>query len=314
MKDHFQEVVDGNTAGSPMKAGHKWTHLKPREISKRLKKRGAAVSVYLVKQLLSHFGYRRRKLYKGHSLKDVKDRNEQFENISILKNAFLNRGLPMLSIDTKKKELLGNYYRDGTHYGQRPRKVYDHDFTSLATGLVIPHGIYDIAQNRGYLTLGTSKDTSEFVCDNIEYFWRNELQYIYTEADHILLLCDAGGSNSARHYLVKQDLYKLAQRLQLNIIVAHYPAYCSKWNPIEHRLFCHLTHAWQGVVFDDINIVKELAEKATTKTGLSVNVWINPKTYNINRSVNHGFKNNIRKYVNFFEVLPKWNYAIQYAS
>lgn len=297
-----------------MKAGHKWTHLKPREIRERLTKRGACVSVYIVRELLSHFGYRRRKLYKGNRLKDVKDRNEQFEHISILKKAFLDRRLPTLSIDTKKKELLGNYYRDGTHYAQQPRWVNDHDFTSLAAGLVIPHGIYDIGQNRGYLTLGTSKDTSEFVCDNIEYFWRSELQYIYPQADHILLLCDAGGSNSARHYLVKQDLYKLAQKLEINIIVAHYPAYCSKWNPIEHRLFCHLTHAWQGVVFDDIDIVKELAERTTTKTGLSVKVWINKNTYNIKRTATHIFKNNIRKYVNFSDVLPKWNYAIHYAS
>lgn len=297
-----------------MKTGHKWTHLKPREIRDRLTKRGAPVSVYIVRQLLSHFGYRRRKLYKGNRLKDVKDRHEQFENISILRNAFLDRGLPTLSIDTKKKEFLGNYYRDGTHYAQQPRWVNDHDFTSLATGLVIPHGIYDIGQNRGYLTLGTSKDTSEFVCDNIEYFWRSELQYIYPQADHILLLCDAGGSNSARHYLVKQDLYKLAQKLQINIIVAHYPAYCSKWNPIEHRLFCHLTHAWQGVVFDDIAIVKELAERTSTQTGLSVNVWINQRTYDIKRTVSHIFKNNIGKYVKFLDVLPKWNYAIHYAS
>jgi len=251
---------------------------------------------------------------KSNSLKDVKDRNEQFTNIAILKAAFLDRHLPVLSIDTKKKELLGNYYREGTYYGQEVRCVNDHDFASFAEGRVIPHGIYDIAQNKGFLTLGISKDTSAFVCDNIEYFWINDLQYTYPEAEYILLLFDGGGSNSCRHYLVKEDLYKLAKRLQMNLIMAHYPAYCSKWNPIEHRLFCHITRTWQGAVFENIAIVKELAERTKTKTGLSVKVWINPKQYETKRTVNYAFKNNLEKYINFAESLPKWNYSINYQN
>lgn len=249
---------------------------------------------------------------KSNSLKDVKDRNEQFRNIAVLKTAFLDRNLPVLSIDTKKKELLGNYYREGTYYGQESRCVNDHDFASFAEGRVIPHGIYDVAQNKGFLTLGVSKDTSAFVCDNIEYFWINELQYTYPEAEYILLLFDGGGSNSCRHYLVKEDLYKLAKRLQINLIMAHYPTYCSKWNPIEHRLFCHITRAWQGAVFDNIAIVKELAERTKTKTGLSVKAWINPKQYVTKRTVNYAFKNNLKRYINFAESLPQWNYSINY--
>lgn len=297
-----------------MKVGQKWTHLKPREIQNRLTKHCNQISVYTVRQLLVKAGYKRRKLYKANTLKTVKNRNEQFEYISFLKNSFLDRRLPVLSIDTKKKEFLGNYYRDGTHFAQQPRRVNDHDFTSLAEGLIIPHGIYDVGGNQGFLTLGISKDTSEFVCDNIEYFWRTQLQYTYPKADYMLLLCDGGGSNSSRHYLVKEDLYKLAQKLQINIVVAHYPAYCSKWNPIEHRFFCHLSHAWQGVVFDRIALVKELAEKTTTRSGLSVTAWINRKTYQTQRTVTYAFKNNISKYVNFSEKLPKWNYSFHYTS
>ena len=267
------------------------------------------MSLYLVRQLLKERGYKRRKLHKVKCMGSVADRNEQFEYIADLKAAFLARGLPVLSIDSKKKELLGNFYRAGTHYAQAARQVYDHDFPSMAEGKIIPHGIYDLGKNYGYISLGTSRDTSAFVCENIEHFWTEELQWHYPEAETILLLCDGGGANNCRHYRFKEDLWHLAQRLQLNIIVAHYPAYCSKWNPIEHRLFCHLSRAWQGAVFSDILLVKELAEKTETQTGLAVKVSINHKQYQTKRKPNFEFKHNINQFIQFADTLPKWNYA-----
>jgi hypothetical protein len=125
-------------------------------------------------------------------------------------------------------------------------ETFDHDFPSLADGVVIPHGIYDLQQNHGYITLGTSHDTSEFACDCLRQWWHDYGRAIYTRADSLLLLCDGGGSNSARTYLFKEDLTKVVQEIGVEVRVAHYPPYTSKYNPIEHRLFPHLTRACQG--------------------------------------------------------------------
>jgi hypothetical protein len=304
----FSQVVEDYTAGTPQSEHLKWVGLKPSEIRQKLAERNYEVSTYIVKQLLASEGYRKRSYLKSVSLDKVPNRNEQFEKIADLKQHFLDAGLPVLSIDTKKKELLGNFHRDGQYYDKQYRRVNDHDFRTHADGIVIPHGIYDLADNFGYLTLGSSKDTSAFVCDNIQHFWQSDLQWKYPDANWLLLLCDGGGSNNARHFIVKQDFYKLAQQLDINILVAHYPPYCSKWNPIEHKLFCHVHRAWQGCVFQNIQIVKELAEMTSTSKGLQVKVWINDKKYQTKRSVNPDFKNNINQFVNFDDDLPKWNY------
>lgn len=257
---------------------------------------------------MSNANLRKRSYLKDACAKEVPFRNEQFEKIADMKASFLDAGLPVLSIDVKHKELLGNFFRDGKYYDFKHRKVNDHDFPSLAKGIVIPHGIYDIADNFGYLNLGISKDTSKFFCDNLEGCWQDNLQWKYPDANWMLLLCDGGGSNNSRHYIVKQDLYDLAQTLDMNIIVAHYPPYCSKWNPIEHRLFCHVHRAWDGTIFHNIQIVKERAELTKTKTGLGVKVTINNKEYFTKRKVRPNFKENIHDFVNFDEQLPQWNY------
>ena len=258
---------------------------------------------------MANAGLKKRSYLKAVSLKNVPNRNEQFEKISLLKSSFLDAGMPVLSIDTKAKEVLGNFYRNGEYYSNRQRLVNDHDFKSYAKGVVIPHGIYDVGDNFGYLSLGLSKDTSAFVCDNIMNYWQSDLQWKYPNQEWLLVLCDGGGSNNSRHYIVKQDFYNLAQILDINIVVAHYPPYCSKWNPIEHRLFCHVHHAWDGAVFQNIQIVKELAEMTSTKTGLAVKVCINSKQYQTGRTVNPIFKNDINSFVYFDEQLPQWNYS-----
>lgn len=263
-----------------------------------------------MRQFLKVLGFKQRSMHKSLSPRDVPLRNEQFETIAALKESFLARGLPVFSIDTKSKELLGSFYRGGSYYSQGKIKVLDHDFPSWASGRIIPHGIYDVGKNKGYLTLGTSRDTCEFVCDNIEYFWKNELQWIYPKADTILLLCDSGGSNNCRHYIFKQDIYQLAQRLQLNIVIAHYPTYCSKWNPIEHRLFSQISRMWKGLVFSNIQIVKQQAELTSTKTGLEVKVRIEEKQYETARKTTALFKEKIKEFVRLHDLIPKWNYSV----
>jgi hypothetical protein len=210
-------------------------------------------------------------------------------------------------MDTKKKEYIGNFYRDGFLYTTEEIHTLDHDFNSMAEGIVIPHGIYDITSNQGFINLGQSHDTSEFACDSLRNWWYTKGQYDYPDATSILLLADSGGSNSCRHYVFKQDLQLLVNEIGVEIRMAHYPSYCSKYNPIEHRLFPHVTRACQGVIFKSVDIVKELMAKTKTEKGLTVIVDIIDKVYQTGRKVAREFKENMT--IVFDEHLPKWNYT-----
>ncbi|MDZ4871067.1 MAG: ISAzo13 family transposase ISMme1 [Chroococcidiopsis cubana SAG 39.79] len=163
--------------------------------------------------------------------------------------------------------------------------------------------------NVGYIQIGTSHDTSEFACDSIRYWWNTYGKQRYPLADSILLLCDGGGSNSSRHYIFKQDLQALVNELGISIRIAHYPPYTSKHNPIEHRLFPHLTRVCQGVIFDSVQTVQELMATATTRTGLNVFTTILDKTYQTGRKVALDFKSTMK--IVFDEFLPQWNYTAQ---
>lgn len=306
LEANFLEVLQEYTAGDPMREGVKWTNLTLQEIAERLAEAGTPVSVPVVKQLLKEHHYRKRKAKKSKAMGHHPDRNAQFENIAQLKQDYREAGNPIVSIDTKKKEWVGNFYRDGRLYTQAPLETFDHDFGSAATGKVIPHGIYDPERNTGYINLGTSHDTSEFACDSLYQWWCEEGQGAYADAPSLLVLCDGGGSNSARQYLFKEDLQKLADKMGIEIRVAHYPPYTSKYNPIEHRLFPHVTRTCQGVIFHTVDLVKELMEKTQTSTGLTVTVNIIDKIYHTGRKYAEGFKDNLP--IVFDDYLPKWNY------
>lgn len=307
MEANFLEVLREHTAGDPMREGIKWTDLTRREISRRLAERGTPAGKRVVKQLLKKHGYVKRKARKKVEMGPRHpDRNAQFENIARLKAEYLSAGQPVLSIDTKKKELLGSFYREGKLYTTEPIEVWDHDFPTAASGVVFPHGLYDVGRNCARINLGTSHETSQFACESIERWWRRQGRRQYPQATRLLLLCDGGGSNSASRYVFKEELQKLADRLGLEIRVAHYPPYCSKYNPIEHRLFPHVTRACQGVVFNSVGIVKSLMEKTRTSTGLRVTVDILDKVYEIGRKCAKGFKETMK--IIFDDLLPKWNY------
>ena len=306
MEENFLRVLQERTAGDPMRQEVRWTDLTFEQIAGHLAEAGTPVSVPVVKQLLRKHGYVKRKAQKSKAMGQHPDRNQQFENIARLKQEYLEAGNPILSIDTKKKELLGNFYREGHLLTQGVIETFDHDFPSVASGVIIPHGIYDVRRNDGHVNLGTSHDTGEFACDSIERWWESRGRRLYPRATSILLLCDGGGSNSASQYLFKEDLQRLVDRFGIEIRVAHYPPYTSKYNPIEHRLFPHLTRACQGVIFESVELVKELMEKAKTSTGLRVTVEILDKVYKTGRKYEVGFKENMK--IVFDEILPKWNY------
>lgn len=185
--------------------------------------------------------------------------------------------------------------------------MYDHDWASLATGKAIPHGLYDLSQNVGYIQIGTSHDTHEFSIDSMRYWWQTYGRQCYATATSLLLLCDGGGSNSSRSYLFKHALQALAQELGIDIRIAHYPPYTSKYNPIEHRLFPHLTRVCKGVIFDRVETLKDLMATATTKTGLKVFTTVIDTVYQTGKKATEEMKSTIQ--IVFDKVLPQWNYT-----
>jgi len=302
------EVLREHTAGDPMDEKVRWTNLSLKRIKAALKKdHGIAISTFVIRKLLKKLGYRRRKAQKRTTMKDeIKNRNEQFENINKLKIDYEAAGQPIISMDTKKKEMLGNFYRDGKLYTVEELRAYDHDFKSFSEGDIIPHCFYDVRLNVGYIQLGTSHDTGEFACDSFRHWWYNHGRLNYPDATSILVLCDGGGSNSSRQYLFKQDLQCLADEIGVEIRIAHYPPYCSKYNPIEHRLFPHVTRACQGVIFTSVDLVMELMSNTSTSTGLKAFVHLINKAYETGRKVAADFKDNMR--IIFDQFLPRWNY------
>ncbi len=303
----FFEVVAEHTAGSPQH-DIRWTNLRPKAIAERVTAAGIRISRCVACKLLKKHDFVRRQSQKKKSFKQHPDRNPQFEHITKLKAEYLALGQPVISMDTKKKELIGNFYRAGKLYARETIEVLDHDFPSYSEGKIVPHGLYDIGLNKAHVNLGTSRDTTEFACDSVAHWWENVGKHDYSCATQLLLMCDGGGSNPSNSSLFRQDLQTLANRIGLAIRIAHYPPYCSKHNPIEHRLFPHVTHACEGVVFESVPLVKELIERTQTTTGLRVTVDILDKVYETGRKAVEHLKSTLNIIAD--TVLPQWNYIV----
>jgi hypothetical protein len=201
---------------------------------------------------------------------------------------------------------LGTLYRDGKVYCQQALKAFDHDFPSLATGVIMPHGIDDVARHQGWMHVGLSRDTTQCACESLRMLLHSDGQRLYHHASAILLLCDGGGRNSGHKPLCKEDLQGGGNDLAGPIRVAHYPAYCSTCNPIERRLCSHVTGAWQGVLVDSLDTVRGCIHKTKTHQGLSVTVRLLDTLYRGGRTVSKAFKKHMP--IVFDTVLPKWNY------
>ena len=264
------------------------------------------VGVDVIRDVLASRGYRKRRMSKYLDMGSHVDRDARFVNPTRIKGPYLGSGDPVLSIDTKKRELLGTFYRSGRVDTQQPIRAFDHDVPSHADGVVVPYGVYDVGRNRGYVNLGTSRDTSACACDSVGGWWEQFGHRLYPPARRVLLSCDGGGSNGATEYLFKEDLQNLSDRLGVGLRVGHYPPYCSKYNPIERRMFCHVTRAGRGVLFDAVETVQRLVEKTRTATGLCVAVGVSKKVYEVGRKYTDGFKDNMT--IVFDDHRPKWNY------
>ena len=285
-----------------------WTYLTQQQIVDELAELGTPVSTETVRELLDEFEFSKRKAQKSVALGEYPYRNEQFEHIAGLKEKHLADGDPIICMDTKKKEALGNFFREGKVYTTAPLRTFDHDFRSQSQALVVPHGLYDFQRNVGHITIGLSHDTSEFACDSFRYWWTHHGQSAYPKATEILLLCDAGGSNGYRHYIFKEDLQQVVNQIQVPIRVAHYPPYCSKYNPIDHRLFPHVARACQGVIFRTLDIVKRFIRRTTTSTGLRVTLHVLNKCYQKGRKASDRFLENCP--IIFDDFLPELNYRV----
>jgi hypothetical protein len=302
----LRQLLQEFTAGDPMRTGVLWTNLSLRELSRRLLELGTPASRRVIRRLLRQFKLGRRTARKKKTMGHHPDRNAQFENIARLRREYQDAGDPIVSIDTKKKELLGNFHRPGQTLTEQTVETFDHDFPSAGQGKLIPHGIYDLANQHAHINLNTSHDTGELCCDSIALWWEQHGRVAYPKTKRLLILCDGGGSNSATQYLFKEDLQRLANRLGLELRVAHYPPYCSKHNPIEHRVFPHVTRACQGVIFHTLDIAQQFIARANTTTGLRVTVGLLEKVYDTGRKYAENFKENMT--ILFDDHLPKWNY------
>jgi hypothetical protein len=302
-------VLKVRTAGDPDEAEVLWTDLRPRQIADAMEELGTPVSPRVVLDWLEEKKLALHKIQKSLAGGHSPDRNTQFLQIGKFIADYIDMGNPIFSLDSKAREHLGQLFRKGRVYTQKAFQAFDHDFPSWARGVIIPHGIYDLARNRGHINIGLSHDTSEFACDSLRWYWNRIGRQCYTTATSMLLLCDCGGSNSAAHHIFKQDLQEFVNDVGIKVRVAHYPSYCSKFNPIERRFFPHITHACQGMLFDTLNTVVRLMRRASTTTGLRTTVNVIRRMYETGRKAAKGFRASMT--IAFDKVLPKWNYVVQ---
>jgi len=267
------------TAGDPM-TGLKWTRRTTEKIADELREIGITVCANTVCNLLRQMGYALRVNHKKLTASSPTDRDEQFAYIANRRESFARRGLAIVSIDTKKKELIGNFKNAGSAWQRKPVLVRDHDFRSDAEGIAIPYGVYDVQANLGSLFIGTTHDTPEFAVDNLARWWRYEGCRRHRGARQLLILADGGGSNSCRARAWKHGLQEvLCDRLGLTVTVCHYPTGASKWNPIEHRLFSEISKNWAGKPLDSYETVLNYARSTTTRGGLKVKAYLVRKNY-----------------------------------
>lgn len=276
----LKQLAETHTAGSAVEPGRVWTNRAGETFAEELAERGWSVCANTVQRLLrEELGLSRRKMEKTLSMGRTDDRDAQFQRLDHLKRHFLARGWPVLSVDTKKKELLGQFARSGPAWTDTHLRAWDHDFPSASWGKVVPYGVYDLAANEALLYLAGGADTGELAGDAIRRWWYRLGQRRYDATSPILLLADCGGSNGYRVPLFRERLHQLSQRLGRTIRVCHLPPYCSKYNPIDHRVFCHLARSLQALPLSSVEVLHEAWQTTTTRTGLRVVCEVARKTY-----------------------------------
>lgn len=289
--------------------GLRWCRRTTVTIAEELCALGIVISPNTVARLLHQMGYSLHVNAKMIASSSSPDRNQQFEYLTDVRRKFQRRHLPIISVDTKKRELVGNFKNPGQRWDQQARRVLDHDFRTDSSGVAIPYGIYDVQHNRGALVVGVDHDTPAFAAHSVALWWEREGSLRYPGSDEILILADTGGSNGYRTHAWKTELQaQLVNAFRLSVTVAHYPTGASKWNPIEHRLFSQISLNWAGEPLDSYQKILNFARTTTTRTGLAVSAYLDRHHYptGLKPSTDEFAALRIRPH----EVLPRWNYTI----
>ena len=279
--DLLEELVEPSTRGDP-ESSLRWTCKSVRKLAENMSEKGHSIGRQTVANILHELDYSlqaNRKTSEGK--KDHPDRDEQFHYINKLAKSFLRKELPVISVDTKKKELVGKYKNAGHEWKEKGKfiKVLSHDFPDPKVAKAVPYGVYDIGKNAGWVNVGMAADTAEFAVESISQWWKRMGKKRYPKAKKLLICADSGGSNGYRLHLWKHELQKFCDRENLKITVSHFPPGTSKWNKIEHRLFSYITMNWRGRPLVDYRTVVNLIAATTTKTGLTVKARLDKKKY-----------------------------------
>jgi Rhodopirellula transposase DDE domain len=299
-----------DTAGDPM-TGIRWSHRTTLKIADSIRQQyGIDISPKTVARLLREMDYSLRVNQKKLAADSSPDRSLQFDCIAELRNRFERGRLPIISVDSKKRELVGNFKNPGACWTSVPRLVYDHDFRTNSCGVALPYGVYDPRANHGSLFVGVSHDTPAFAAHSIADWWRRVGLMRYPHSRKLLILADSGGSNGYRARAWKTELQaQLADPYQLTITVAHYPTGASKWNPIEHRLFPEISKNWAGEPLDSYQKILNFIRTTETKTGLSVSAFFDRRRYDTKQVPTPEQLSLLRLYPN--DILPRWNYSLK---
>lgn len=285
-----------------------WTDQRLAQIARELRRWDIWVSASTVRRLLHQLGYRLHANLKSLS-KSHPDRDRQFRCIHRQRRRFAQADLPIISVDTKKKELIGNFKNAGRVWGLKPIAVLDHDFRSDASHIAVPYGIFDVVRNHGSVFLGISHDTPAFAARSVALWWRDCGRRHYPQADHLLVLADSGGSNGARVRAWKWELHRqLVVPFGISVTVCHYPTGASKWNPAEHRLFGPISKHWAGQPLIDLPTTLELIRSTTTRTGLHVNCRLIEQHFATAQKVSNAEMRLLP--LKPHAILPAWNYTL----
>lgn len=307
----LQSLVEPATLGSPVQP-LLWVSKSREKLARTLQEMGHAISANTVGKLLTaRLGFSRQHNRKADEGSKHPDRNAQFEHINAKVVAAQSAGQPVISVDTKKKELIGNFKNGGTDYRPKgdPRRVNVHDFEDKQLGKVVPYGVYDVTANTGFVSVGITSDTAEFAVQSIRCWMERMGRQRYPKMRELTITADCGGSNGARVRLWKVELQKLADESDLTLHVHHYPPGTSKWNRIEHRLFCHITQNWRGRPLTDRLAVVELIGATTTKAGLKVECALDPRTYEKGIKISDAEMKTLDITGDAFH--PEWNYTVK---
>ena len=301
-----QDTIKDRIAGDPMRHDVVWTDWTPQEMSQSLRAHAVCAGPRLVRRLLDGLGVARRQRLQGFPGGDSPHRDAPLRHLAPLIQAFLAAGHPVWSIETKKQADWGTLYRDGKVSCPQALKAFEHDCPRLAHGVIMPHGLDDLARNQGWMPRGLSRDTPACACESLRVFWPSDGRRLSPNAAAILRLGEGGGRNRCHTHRCKEDLPERVNDRKVPIRMAPSPAYGSKCNPIERRLCSHVTSACQGVLFDALQTVMGLLQKTKTPQGLSVTVRVLDTLYEGGRTVSEAFKKN--RPIVFDTVLPKWHY------